>query len=97
MKLETCMATRNPNVAGHKPGDVCTEYQLHKSQIASINKRNLFDFTDFRLRKYIEKIKDDNKKIILNKILLDYRKGLIAIAWKSGEPIWLGITKESGR
>lgn len=97
MKLESCMATRNPRVSGRKPNDACTEYQLHKSQVASTYKRNLFDFTDFRLRKHIERTKDENKKAVLTKVLSDYRRGLVAVAWKAGEPVWFTVTKETSR
>ena len=97
MKLESCMATRNPRMPGRKPGDVRTEYQLHKSQLMSSYKRNLFDFTDYKLRKYIDNVKDEKKKEILVKALNDYKRGLIAIAWSSGEPTWFSVTKESSK
>lgn len=97
MKRENCMSTRNPKVPGHKPGEVCTEFQLHKSQLSTSTKRNLFDYTEFRLKKYIEKLDDEKQKITLTRILSDYKKGYLVIAWKSGRPVWFAITKENNK
>ena len=89
------MATRSPQVPGRKPGEICTEFQLHKSQILAADKRNLFDYTEFRLKKYISQVNDEQQKTTLEEILLKYRKGMVAVAWKSGKPIWILVTKES--
>jgi hypothetical protein len=95
MKHEYSMATRSPQVPGRKPGEICTEFQLHKSQILAADKRNLFDYTEFRLKKYISQVNDEQQKTTLEEILLKYRKGMVAVAWKSGKPIWILVTKES--
>ena len=95
MKLESCMSTRNPQAPGRKPGDSCTEYQLHKSQLPRADKRNLFDYTEFRLRLYISSVTDETQRITLKDILASYKKGWVAIAWRSGKPIWLKVTRES--
>lgn len=96
MRLETCSATRNPIMPGRRPGEAHTEFQLHKSQLLSgAGKRNVFDYTEFRLKKYIEQVTDLQQKETLSKILRDYRHGRVAVAWKSGKPVWLGVTKES--
>ena len=99
MKLEAPMATRNPVTPGRKPGETCTDFQLHKSQLftGSMSKRNIFDYTEFRLMRYIEKIKDETQKATLSKILKDYKSGMVAVAWKCGKPVWLSITKESSK
>ena len=98
MKLDACMATRNPQMPGRKPGEACTEFQLHKSQLPNgMSKRNLFDYTEFRLKKYIEFLKDETQKETLLKVLHDYRTGMVAVAWKAGKPVWFAITKESAR
>lgn len=95
MKHEYSMATRSPQAPGRKPGEVCTDFQLHKSQIPTSDKRNLFDYTEFRLKKYISQVRDEQQKSTLEDILLKYRKGLVAIAWKAGKPVWILVTKES--
>lgn len=89
------MATRNTQGLGRKPGEACTDFQLHKSQILGSSGRNLFDYTEFRLNKYIQHITDEQQKLALTDILTQYKKGLVAVAWKSGRPIWITITKES--
>lgn len=95
MKFEPCMATRNPVMPGRRPGEGRTEFQLHKSQLftGNVGKRNLFDYTEFRLMKYIDQIKDEIQKSTLTKILKEYKQGLVAVAWKSGKPVWLNMTK----
>lgn len=94
MKHEYSMATRNTQGPGRKPGEVCTDFQLHKSQIPS-DKSNLFDYTEFRLKKYITQVRDEQQKSTLEDILLKYRRGLVAVAWKGGKPVWISVTKES--
>ena len=83
-------------MSGRKPGDVTTEFQLHKSQLqVNGSKRTLFDYTEFRLKRYIEQLKDEEQKTTLQKILKEYRQGILAVAWRNGKPVWLRITKES--
>jgi hypothetical protein len=99
MKTEIHMSTRNPqHASGRKPGDACTEFQFHKSQISlPLNKRNLFDYTEFRLKLYISQIVDEQQKMTLMNVLTAYKKGQVAIAWKSGKPVWIAVTKETKR
>lgn len=98
MKLDTCTATRSPKMSGRKPGDVTTEFQLHKSQLlTSGNRRALYDYSEFRLKKYIEQVKDEEQKSTLQRVLKEYRQGLVAVAWKSGRPVWFKVTKETSR
>jgi hypothetical protein len=87
------MATRNTQGPGRKPGEACTDFQLHKSQILGSSGRNLFDYTEFRLRKYITQITDEQQKTTLTNILDQYKKGQVAVAWKGGKPIWITVTK----
>lgn len=89
------MATRNTQGPGRRPGEVCTDFQLHKSQIPTSDKRNLFDYTEFRLGRYIAQVRDEQQKTTLEDILLKYSKGLVAVAWKGGKPVWITVTKES--
>lgn len=95
MKHEYSMATRSPQAPGRKPGEVCTDFQLHKSQILASDKRNLFDYTEFRLKKYILQVTDEQQKMTLTDILSQYKRGQVAVAWKAGKPIWISVTKES--
>lgn len=95
MKHEYSMATRSPQGPAKKPGEFCTDFQLHKSQILTVDRHNLFDYTEYRLSRYISQLTDDQQKTTLSDILLKYRKGLVAIAWKGGKPIWISVTKES--
>jgi hypothetical protein len=98
MKFERCMTTRNPQVPGRKPGDTCTEFQLHKSQIAPGGaKKNLVDYTEFRLKLYITQVTDEQQRLALEQVLASYKKGQVAVAWKSGKPVWISITKETKR
>lgn len=95
MKLESNVATRNTNMKPQKPGESCTEFQFHKSQLNVLDKRNLIDYTEIRLMKYIEQLKDKKQVSTIKRILEDYKEGYVAITWKSGRPSWLRITKES--
>jgi hypothetical protein len=72
---------------------MCTDFQLHKSQLPSVDKRNLFDYTEFRLKLYISQVTDDQQKTTLSEVLALYKRGQVAVAWKSGKPIWLNVTK----
>jgi len=89
------MATRNTQGPGRRPGEVCTDFQLHKSQIPSSDKKNLFDYTEFRLKKYITQVSDEQQKTTLTEILSQYKRGQVAVAWKAGKPVWITVTKES--
>lgn len=91
------MATRNPKLPGRKPGESCTEFQLHKSQLPYFNLKSIFDYTEYRLIRYIEEVEDDQQEITLKKLLDDYKHGKVAIAWKGGKPSWLNVTRESSR
>lgn len=89
------MATRSPQAPGRKPGEATTDFQLHKSQLPGADKKNLFDYSEFRLKKYILQVTDEQQKSTLVHILDQYKKGLVVVAWKAGKPIWINITKES--
>lgn len=89
------MATNIPKTISIKPGDCTTEFQLHKSQqtvFAGILKK-IHDYSEYRLIKYIETIKDAQQKLVLVALLHDYVNGHVAIAWKRGQPIWVKVTK----
>lgn len=86
------MQTSNHTATSKKLGRDYTEYQLHKSQFACGVEKNIFDYTEYRFMKYIEAF-DKEKQIILVNVLASYRKGTIAIAWKSGHPVWISVNK----
>jgi len=86
------MATRTPR--GTSIGESCTEYQLHRSQNPLTCGKGFADYSEFRLMKYIEKVTDEGQKMTLTNVLKDYKRGLVAIAWKSGKPVWIRVIKE---
>lgn len=86
------MQTSSQRVSNKRLGSDYTEYQLHKSQISNGIERNVFDYTEYRFLKYMETF-DKEKQLILLNVLASYRKGAIAIAWKSGNPVWISVNK----
>lgn len=89
--LSFAMATRN---AANMPGrpEKCTEFQLHAGKNRA---RNVVDFTEYRLMKYIEKTSDLQQRAILTALIQDYRNGLVAVAWRRGYPVPVRVTKEA--
>lgn len=79
---------------GQKKIDYCTEFQLHKSQNSLSFFKNVFDYSEYRLKIYINHVIDEQQKFTLISVLKQYKSGLVAIAWKSGKPVWLKVTKE---
>jgi len=92
MNQERYAAKRGTFAQGDKPGETRTAYQLYKSQLTS-SYRNVFDYTEFRMKEYILSSKDESEVDALKEILSLYKKGSIAIAWKSGKPVWVNVTK----
>lgn len=88
------MATRIPKNPNVKPGE-CTEFQLHKSQQTIFNGilNKIVDYSEHRLIRHIDKIKDAQQKIVLVALLHDYIAGHVAIAWKRGNPVWIKVSK----
>ena len=95
--MNSTMATKRPNSDAVKPmGGVCTEYHLHKSQNTLLAQhRNIIDYTYYKLRKYIDGVKDKTRKSHLEQILKEYSQGFVAIAWYGGNPTWVEVTKEN--
>lgn len=92
MKAE--MATRNPaDVKVDKEG--CTDFVLHKSQqtIFTGIQKKIVDYTEHRLLRYAENVRDPQQKLQLMAMINDYRCGHIAIAWKRGRPIYIRVNK----
>jgi|SRR3990167_346088 hypothetical protein len=93
----------NISVATKKPTNVkldaenCTSFQLHKSQQTMFNGTGsrVIDYTEHRLIKYAETIKDAQQKLVVMAMVIDYRAGNVAVAWKRGNPIALRVTKDT--
>lgn len=93
MKAE--MATRNPaDVKVDKDG--CTDFVLHKSQqtIFSGLQQKIVDYTEHRLLRYANTVRDPQQKLVLMAMLSDYRDGKIAVAWKRGQPLYVRVTRD---
>jgi uncharacterized protein (UPF0261 family) len=88
------MATRNPG--GTKVDVEGTEFHLHKSQqsIFAGIMHKVIDYTEHRLLRYADKVKDPQQKATLKELITNYKKGLVAIAWRKGQPVWLPVTKD---
>jgi hypothetical protein len=92
--MNIAMSTKIPKNAKVKPGE-STEFQLHKSQqtVFSGILYKVFDFTEYRLKKYIKGTDDTQQKLTLVTLLKDYISGHVAVAWKKGHPIWIKVSK----
>lgn len=90
-----------PDMATRKPTDVtfdlkdCTEFCLHKSQQTTMSgmQSKVIDYTEHRLIKYAETIKDEQQRIVLAALINDYVSGHVAIAWNRGKPTYVRVIK----
>ena len=75
--------------------DSCTEFTLHVSQQSLLagKRKNLIDYSQRKLEKYIDSVDDAQQKMILYALLHDYVKGEVALAWKRGQPVYVQVTK----
>jgi hypothetical protein len=92
------MATRNPTNT-KVGGGGSTDFVLHKSQqtiFVGIQSK-VIDFTEHKLIKYAEIVRDAQQKLVIMAMISDYRNGNIAIAWRRGLPIYLRIQKETNK
>lgn len=89
--LDMKMATRN---AANMPSRLerSTDFQLHSGRGAD---KNIIDFTEQKLLRYALKTKDPQQKMILMALVDDYRRGDVAIAWKSGNPVYIRVTRDN--
>jgi hypothetical protein len=73
----------------------CTEFTLHVSQqtILSGKRKNLIDYSQKKLERYIDTIDDAQQKMVLYALLHDYMKGDVALAWRRGQPVYIQVTK----
>lgn len=92
--MNGAMSTNIPKNVPMKLGE-CTEFQLHKSQQTIFQGilKKVFDYSEHRLIRYIDTIKDAQQKLVLVALLQDYIDGNVALAWKRGQPVWVKVTK----
>lgn len=92
--MNSDMATKSSS-PGWKLGERSTEFQLHKSQIAGSNSvKKILDYSEYKLRIFLENTIDPQQQKTIRNVISSYCKGEIAVAWKSGHPVWIRITKE---
>lgn len=88
------MSTRFTKKQNVKLGS-CTEFTLHVNQLShGEKKKNLIDYSQKKLEKYIETINDPQQTMVLYALLHDYIKGCVALAWKKGQPVYIQVTKD---
>lgn len=71
----------------------CTEFTLHK-RYYSTSYKNVIDFSEKKLVKFIETINDQQQKLFLIALLKDYIDGNVALAWKKGIPLYFKVVKD---
>lgn len=74
-----------------------TPYQLHKSQHDKFSgiMHKIIDYSEYRLKDYISTVTDPQQNSVLTNLLDKYVKGLIAISWRNGLPLWINVTKDN--
>ena len=68
-----------------------TEYQLYKNFAVDGNRSSVIDYSEYRLCKLLERVKDKKVQTILQTLFEDYRGGRAAVAWRSGLPCYLPV------
>jgi len=91
--MNSDMATKS-SAKGWKIGEKSTEFQMHKSQLSATNIKKVLDYTEYRLRIFVQRISDDQQRETLLNIIKKYCKGEVAVAWKAGKPVWINVTKD---
>ena len=84
-------STKGPYIAT----EGCTEFTMHISQQTNLSgkRKNLIDYSQYQLMKYIDTTMDTQQRIILIALLHDYIIGDVALAWKRGQPVYISVTK----
>ena len=92
--MNGAMSTKIPKTLPMKLGE-CTEFQLHKSQQTIFHGilKKVLDYSEYRLLRHIETVKDQQQRLVLIALLHDYINGDVALAWKKGQPVWVKVTK----
>lgn len=88
------MASREPIKKGTLSANQ-TNFVLHKSQQTIFNgiQSMIIDFTEHKLNKFAEGIIDQQQRLVVMALIVDYRKGEVAIAWKNGDPVFVRVSK----
>ena len=76
----------------------CSKFALHINQsfLNSEVPKGLIDFNEKKLLKLADECGEEQRKILFLKLVHDYIKGLIAIAWEDGvKPIYVFAQKLS--
>jgi hypothetical protein len=89
------MATRNPS-GTRLNKEECTEFQLHMTQLPSYDKLKgkLVDFTEQKLLRYLDVVVDEQQIMALQDLIARYRRGLVAVGWRKGKPVYVDATRE---
>lgn len=67
----------------------CSNYALYIGKESTA-----IDFTEKKLERLADNCKDEQRKILILRLLHDYLKGFIAIAWEEGErPVYVFSNK----
>ena len=67
-----------------------TDFQIHASQnTLQKNCKNIFDYSEYKLKKIIQNCKSQKQQIQYIALLDDYVNGFVSIAWKAGTPIYI--------
>jgi hypothetical protein len=77
-------ATRAP-----KRQSRCTEFQLRLREGTPVN---VVDFTERKLVRLASSTTDPQQRLILMALIIHYRAGLVAVAWRRGHPVSLRVT-----
>jgi len=70
-----------------------TEYTLHKNYTSASNCKNVIDFSEMKLRKLLTHAGDEQQRKVLSNLINDYINGDVIIAWRSGMPLFMTVTK----
>ncbi len=65
-----------------------TDFQLYAVEGLPAN---VIDFTERRLLLCVERAKDPQQKLFLAALVIDYRAGRVAVAWRRGRPAVLRV------
>jgi hypothetical protein len=85
------MATRDTSES-RIPLNECTELQVHVSQRTAT--LGIIDYSERRLMRMFDVTIDPVKKLSIAALIDDYRSGLIAVAWRAGEPVYVKVTRD---
>ncbi len=67
-----------------------TDFQLHVDGLPA----NVIDFTERRLMLCVERAKDEQQRMFLAALVVDYRARRAAVAWRAGRPVCIRVEPE---